>query len=56
MKEEDEEKEEEEVAFYQGLELEFVFGAITAVESLASLGLVLRARDYNLAFCARGRS
>ena len=39
------------VAFYQGLELGFVYGALTSSSAirLAALGLVLRIRDYNLA-------
>ena len=35
------------LAFYQGLELGFVYGTLTL--SSAALGLVLRTRDYNLA-------
>ena len=33
------------LAFYQGLELSFVYGALTCI----SASLVIRTRDYNLA-------
>ena len=41
------------IAFHQGLELGFMYGALTC----SALGLVLRTRDYNLTpfFGARGR-
>ena len=42
-----------DVAFYQGLELSFLYGALTCS---SAIGLVLHTRDYNLAsFGARGR-
>ena len=34
------------IAFYKGLELNFVYGALTC--SSAALGLLLGTRDYNL--------
>ena len=38
------------VAFYEGLELDFVFGALTHSSGyLAPLGLALHARDFKLA-------
>ena len=39
-----------EIAFYQGLELNFVFGALTCSSAIPTrlLGLALHVRDYNL--------
>ena len=44
-------KKHPEAAFYQGLELNFVYGTLTCGSAiiLAVLSLLLRACDYNLA-------